>query len=238
MHQPEKNMVDVLKPCKYILNEEECPYGNKCRFGHEGNRGKNEKENFSVEIVDVPSVSSPEKAPQKDSSLQNERSKQKNCYFYLHSYCKYGSNCKFNHPRRPSPKKNSNPKSTNPVDRKRTAPADPQRSAPADPQCSAPADPKPIVSGDTKGVIPDSKQTVTPTPAFASGHKQVPSGAIAKKTSPENTHSRQPPPLTLESFLIRPAVKRPQKDSHKRKEVGKGKEGIGKLRDVSLIVII
>lgn len=233
----------VVKPCRYILNEEECPYGTKCRFRHgeERNSGYGE-ENSSAREADSKTRYSPEKIMKRGSPPRDsDHTKQKNCYFYLHSHCRYGNKCKFNHPRRSVPNKSKNYKPADPVNSIATVDVDSRAEITGDYKdkvtketTASMANPE----GTISKVDSEREPTVAadPKPSFArdprwglaNTSKPVP---LTNKTKIRDSHqSHNPPPLTLESFLTRPSVKRPQRALQKQKEADKRN-----LREVNII---
>ncbi|WOK95753.1 zinc finger CCCH domain-containing protein 37 isoform X2 [Canna indica] len=75
--------------CPYYLKTQKCKFGFRCKFNHP-------KENFNGS-ADEPGAVGPESV---DISILPERPSEPICSFYMKTgNCKFGANCKFNHPK-------------------------------------------------------------------------------------------------------------------------------------------
>ena len=96
------------KPCKFIVNKENCPFGRRCRFLHQyfssETRGESVEQPELVEgttKTDDSDHSCPEVLEQALSCNTNLHQVKKACRFYqLNAYCKYGDRCRYAHHKR------------------------------------------------------------------------------------------------------------------------------------------
>lgn len=101
------------KPCKYILNKQDCPFGDKCRYRHSLHLSLTTDETTAVAHVVTNDSALPTDAQRhlplsSPSTQQQKRRHVPVCHYYLNSTCKYGSNCRYRHPKpRPYPPSNS-----------------------------------------------------------------------------------------------------------------------------------
>jgi len=247
-------MGDLEIPCKYIIKEQECPYGIKCRFRHESIVERNFTE------TEAPRSNNSEKNVEKTKANsprgKKERPKQKNCRFYLHSHCRYGNKCRFNHPKKISSKISEDSKSTVvassqvfPVNADSSLDEDPnttntyKKHSVPEPEVAVESIPERESASESFLDTRQTERSSKPTrPVLEKNIKpavfkdQRPRVSETKDLSNEryrkvdDYRSQNPPPLTLESFLTRPPVKRPQKGSHKSKEGGQN------IREVSVLL--
>lgn len=147
------------KPCRYILSDERCPYGEKCRFAHEEKGGK---ENCKMDKFSSEKLDRAVEVPETSTSFPAEHFKQKKCHFYLRSYCRYGDRCKYYHPVEVSDRRSNMS--------------------------------KPLTNSETKSTKRDT---------------EVP------RVIPYHQQARDPPPLTLGSFIRGSRVTRPHRAAQK-----------------------
>lgn len=90
------------QPCKYFLSKQDCPFGYKCRYQH------STKPPISTDVTAQPVSSSDgndsyvRSHPPKTSGQSLQLHKQRHvpmCRYYLNSTCKYGSKCRYRHPK-------------------------------------------------------------------------------------------------------------------------------------------
>lgn len=107
------------KPCKYILNKENCPFGKRCRFLHQFRRGQEGSEplqrkvNRGEDSQDVPPPRThndegssnqhkevlPDKQSQDDTGTSHAERNVPVCRFFVqNSRCKFGDKCRYLHP--------------------------------------------------------------------------------------------------------------------------------------------
>ena len=92
-----------LQTCKYFLNKQDCPFGDKCRYRHSTHTSSVStdvptpvvdhivtNDPISTDVKPHPSKTSPWKPRQKHVPI---------CHYYLNSTCKYGSKCRYRHPK-------------------------------------------------------------------------------------------------------------------------------------------
>ncbi len=284
-----EKMDEVVKPCKYILNEEVCPYGSKCRFGH----GSLENESRVADMKRDKTLTTETSQNKPPPHKERQNLRQKNCYFYLHSHCRYGNKCKFSHPRRSGFQKNK----AADIDIQ-TADIDIQTAGIVGPlpvptevapdQVNTPLEKATVYQNDlatkgtsnirrrdpeiTTGKIPatgktqikhqapvsrekaeleprDSQSTAgsaekerittrpkaeyrpTESKSHRNAYAKEKTSGRTKKTEDYQSQSGAPPPLTLESFLTKQPVKRPQRASSRQNEAASK----GSVREVRLV---
>ena len=172
-----------------------------------------------------------------------EHFKQKACYFYLRSCCRYGAKCKYYHPNRLL-KKLSNSRSNNPKlsTLSESYPITVSKSKPvtvSELKSGTISELKPVVSELKPVTVSELKPVVSELKPVVSELKRA-MDSESKSVKPITRHAdvprfiqhghNPPPPLTLGSFIIGgPHVTRPHK---KDKELVSG--SAGNLREVGL----
>lgn len=278
-------------PCKYILNQEDCPYGKKCRFLHQyrgdlekseghslaggekvhhGERGTTERitegrreRQKSLKERDVTGDSSEVQDSGVDSDVQvsklslegqdeklkgggrnmsrrqtaEPKSTPRVCRFYLghyQSHCRYGDKCRYAHTsqdrivrggralnegnkheaRKGQPIADERPTTTETLQQSSSRPIESSRQSTS----------RPIESSRQSSSQPiERSQQSTSQSSRQSSSQPI--------ESSQKSSSRNPPPLTLASFIGgRPHVQRPHKSSRSQKE-----SSTDTLREVSTL---
>lgn len=239
------------KPCKYILNKESCPFGEKCRFLHQHREAADHVHDEQRDHARQSKQSDSEKyygdrdlteghsraevlsdRPRKNQGRRNDFSgdyTKKNttvCHFYLrNSRCKYGDKCKFVHSGR----------SVRPVfdehdhgnDLKDSKDHKSKKSS----VCHFYLKNSWCKFGDNCKFIHSGSEEAKEE------EKSLPKDVHVKRASSDSdkgcqySDTHNPPPLTLASFMTaRTHVRRPHKASQGQKEVDSGS-----LRDVRIV---
>ena len=202
------------KPCKYIVNKENCPFGQRCRFLHQYREDLSPSHKKGVEHEGRDSTEN-----------SNHRTTKKNvpvCRFYVNSFCKYGSKCRYKH----VGKVQDQGQTTLQNDEGKNCPASPPRTSQHVCQTSS----QPVGETSPLKVGLTSQQTceTSPQEMHTTSLREVHETTRQVRRQPvqsgktryaDNEKPRVPPPLTLASFIkSRPHVQRPQKATKGQKE--------------------
>ena len=238
-------------PCKYIVNKENCPYGNKCRFLHQYRAdllkkpidqplNHNEIQSDTVEKkslgqprdVDVHVMGSgskkvevqgeSSKGDKKDETSVGENLEHHKrtgttriCRFYLmNSRCRFGDKCRYIHTEKLEEREL--------LDKKKDEQKSSVKDHSKDSQYSSSQNSFPERKGRQRAV-----QSVG-TEKTHQDSEDLPPQRSGRESS-QHTGSRNPPPLTLASFLHRKPVQRPHKASSRTQKDSSSKS----LREVN-----